>query len=378
MKIEYAKPLTKEEKDRFFGRLKYFHDNLKESCGQVISSMAEVLIEKYRETDAIISIEYDDIKNKYDLDLRTIGTDKCACGSGLKYLRNYGFYGCVNYAFKGYHKNYKNEDGTYRSPHKRVPSQAKSYLSDIIKSLGLNGKLNAKSLHAFYTCSGLEDLKLKYSGEPYDKLINQYSEVKKIAKEFEEDCYQRVLPLYTNVLKEFGIKYKLQGEEERYCFLDLLCSNEKVLHIFECKTTKLDIDQNQNELYLSLINFMDKSGRDISLVNLTDKDRCGFETIDQREMWLRNGNYFGYPDCCIDSFLNKKANPNQMILNMNTGFTPCIECSKKVVRPMDLEKLISNRQCDFEFPFDSIWYQEIYPKERPDYFLNLPHDHIRN
>jgi len=104
----------------------------------------------------------------------------------------------------------------------------------------------------------------------------------------------------------------------------------------------------------------------------------GFEVIDQREMWLDNGKMFGYPSCCIDSFLNKTQNKKQLMVNMNTGFTPCVKCTETIKRPRDIEKLIVGRDTEYEFPFCDKEYIELYKENRPAYFLNEPYNFEEN
>lgn len=376
MNIEYARQATKEEVDNFFSYLKSKKDKKSMSCENVLSDNFDLLIRKYKEYESAIFAENEEIERIYKLELKSINDDKCTCGSDLRYISSHGFYGCVNYRSKGYHKNFKNKDGSLRVPYKRSPDKAKSYLSDIISELGLKQKLKAKALHQFYTNQGLDDLKLKYLGEPYDILINRYAEVKKTAKDFENYCYTRLLPLYTNVIKEFPIRYKLFGESDNICSIDILCSNEKEVDIYECKTTKSDINPDQNNLYLSLIKFICRHKRPVKITNLTDKDKSGFEDIERRELWIKNGKIFGYKPCCIDHFLNKNTSDWQLKINMNTGFTPCKKCAETVEYPRDLEKLLVNRTCELEFPFHDKKYIKLFKDNIPDYFLNKKHDKL--
>lgn len=49
-----------------------------------------------------------------------------------------------------------------------------------------------------------------------------------------------------------------------------------------------------------------------------------------------NGRYFGYPECCIRSFIRGPLfacdrNPVQLVASNGTGFIPCVKHAKQVV-----------------------------------------------
>jgi hypothetical protein len=72
-----------------------------------------------------------------------------------------------------------------------------------------------------------------------------------------------------------------------------------------------------------------------------------------RELWIENGHYFGYPECCIKNFCERgfKLTDEQEAVHKHTGFTPCPECSKKILRgEATLESLLVNRICKEPFP----------------------------
>jgi len=366
MNIEYAKKLTDEERNLFFSRIKSSY-NINDTSEKVIQLNYDLLIKSYNKYESEMKSEFLSIELEYKKAFFAFQNDKCICGGSLVYIKSHQFYGCKDYKKHVKHKNYKD----LSEPYLRMPKYYDSYLSDIIKECDLKGKLNAKSLFEFYAGLGFDDLKFKYSGKPYSELINRYIEVNKNSKVFEKMSFERCEPLYTNVFREFGIKYKLIGEKEKYCFIDILCSNEKEVHIYECKTSEISIDFQQNNLYLNLIKFIDGNKRETQIINLCEKESTGFETIEIREKWINNGKHFGYPTCCIDSFLNKKPDGKQKKVNFNTGFTPCKKCSDKVVFSLDIESLILKRECKLPFPFHSKWYSKVYQENKPNYFLNV-------
>lgn len=69
------------------------------------------------------------------------------------------------------------------------------------------------------------------------------------------------------------------------------------------------------------------------------------------------GRYFGYPECCIRSFVRgpifaSDRNPVQLKASNHTGFIPCVKHSKQVVSgKIKLEDLIlSTRKESKPFP----------------------------
>jgi hypothetical protein len=78
-----------------------------------------------------------------------------------------------------------------------------------------------------------------------------------------------------------------------------------------------------------------------------------------QDHWRNQGKYYGYPDCCIDSFVNRglfrELSREQKRVHKNYGFIPCPECAKKIVEgKTTLEGLIKNRECKTPFPIDDM------------------------
>lgn len=75
------------------------------------------------------------------------------------------------------------------------------------------------------------------------------------------------------------------------------------------------------------------------------------------------GQYFGYPQCCIDAFAKqmserkgwKDREPEvlKVIGPYNHGFVPCVDCARKILQGQaTFESLIANRECSTPFPID--------------------------
>lgn len=69
-----------------------------------------------------------------------------------------------------------------------------------------------------------------------------------------------------------------------------------------------------------------------------------------KESWLIRGRYYGYPDCCIQAFLELEhlSDPEPRKLD-GTGYVPCKDCNAKSEE--DLKHMIqSKRKALMPFP----------------------------
>ena len=373
--IEYAKPMSKEEVASFLQSLKTKQNKLIASSNDVVNRYSDKLIEAYFEFEKSLIEDNRLNADKHSIEMNAYSRDKCICGSELMLVSNGSFYGCVDYKNDGTHKNFMNHKiNNWGAPKLYRTTRAKSYLSDIIQSLNLKGQINAKALASFYSDNDLPDLYERFNGKSSAILINRFSEVKKVANDFEREIHERLKPLYTTVLSQLYIKYKLKGGRERVCIPDFVCSNEREIVIIECKTNSMSVDDLQNALYFCLFEFMNNGSRELSIYNLIQDEPKTFKYIKQREQWVYYGKFFGYPSCCVDHFLNRKRYTGGKRINYHTGFTPCVSCSTKIQKPRDLEKLIENRICKTPFPDDSNGegesYVELHSQHCPGYYAN--------
>ena len=79
--------------------------------------------------------------------------------------------------------------------------------------------------------------------------------------------------------------------------------------------------------------------------------------------WIKYGKRFGYPECCIEAFIERNTNepvlPNriQIRVGKGTGFIPCSYCCWKVISgKCKLEDLIKDRKERRTFPETSMEY----------------------
>ena len=87
-----------------------------------------------------------------------------------------------------------------------------------------------------------------------------------------------------------------------------------------------------------------------------DSDELPETTQEDIEFWKQNGKYFGYPQCCIDAFCNRvgvELTPEQNSVIDNHGFIPCQHHAIMILQKRTtLKELISNRECQYDYPMD--------------------------
>ena len=131
-----------------------------------------------------------------------------------------------------------------------------NYLVDIIRSNGFKGKLHAKALLNFYLENGMQDLLEKHTNKKSITQLELFKKVGKISNEYEKNCVSELKVIYPSVIHQFPIKYQLKGKKDKFCFIDILCSNDTDVVIHECKTSDGDQNPEQIELYEALISFI--------------------------------------------------------------------------------------------------------------------------
>lgn len=76
--------------------------------------------------------------------------------------------------------------------------------------------------------------------------------------------------------------------------------------------------------------------------------------------WEELGRHFGYPECCIDWFVNVRIRnvyrgftQQQESVHGYNGFIPCPACAEKVTKDT-IHTLIKNRVCETPYPNDGL------------------------
>jgi len=86
------------------------------------------------------------------------------------------------------------------------------------------------------------------------------------------------------------------------------------------------------------------------MATLTYKEYCS----NKRKL----GEYYGYPKCCIDSFMERNQDKRKVReaskgreVSRRTGFIPCDKHAEEILRgSICIEDLIIDRKCEARFP----------------------------
>ena len=268
MDIEYARKMTDEEVSSFFKNITRKQEELKHSSIRLLVENEKEIIDSFLRIEKEISAETEELLIEYRKDMRAYDEDKCTCGAELVYIPSGDFYGCKNYKSPVPHRNFKKHRQNNYRPDFRPSRRTKSYLLEIINELGLRDKLNQKRLLLFLVEKGYSDIRYVYGSKSSFDDIDNFKDANTVSKKYEDECHEELSHKFPTCIKQFPIKYKIKGDKERCCFIDILCSDEKEVVIYECKTNSHDVREEQNHLYLSLIKFMNTTDRKVRLENL--------------------------------------------------------------------------------------------------------------
>lgn len=89
--------------------------------------------------------------------------------------------------------------------------------------------------------------------------------------------------------------------------------------------------------------------------------------LGNKDYWQKAGEYFGYPQCCIDDFIRRcetekySITKEQEFVNSGHGFVPCHNCACKLIEDKKATaSLIVNRIHPEPFPYDTFKLFEKY------------------
>jgi len=274
IEIEYACKMSKKEVDDFHNFLKLKQQQKIETAMVEINKNKETLIKLYQEAETKLSLNLDISKDRYSRALTAYHKKRCLCGSETRIFTNRfneNFNGCVNFS------NDKVEHRIYNFlPQDYFLDVFKNWLPNIIRSANLKGKIHAKALLQFYLDNGLSDLQDKHISVSSYEVINRLTDINKSSKEFELRQVDFLRNEWPVVLYQFPIKYRLKEEKkDKYCFIDILCSNDEYVCIYECKTNRHDIYVGQTMLYKKCIEYINKNlniNKTIKIDYLTEYD----------------------------------------------------------------------------------------------------------
>lgn len=266
--FEYVLPAKKSEVDQFFKdteaqRLKDYNKNL-----GLLNRMKDKIINEYH------AIKSDYLKNQEEYQVKFLQfrsmvvqlnqTKKCICGADVRFVTgpNFGdFWGCSEYMnYSVDHKNYMSEPDAL--PRFYEPS-VKGWPAQIRNRLGLSKSVSTGIIYNFILNNNLPDLTVHHEGVSEVGSIYKIVDTRKNATNFELKQFERLNKIYNKCVWQFSIKYKSMGiRGQKYAFPDIVCSDSMNVYIFECKTSRSDINDYQKSLYIDLVSKMLKDAGD--------------------------------------------------------------------------------------------------------------------
>lgn len=254
--LEYVRIMSDEE----VMKNNLYHRNLQESKERASKNLLEnnkdLLVNAYHEYESN-AIRYKEDQLQILNDEVKLWNDKiCICGKPMRFVSSHGFWGCPDY------KNDKKEHITFRFNHddylhnqkERLEVEVcKDWATSIIRNNGLREKIKAKQLLLFYKNEGLEDLREKYGNDNTIKSISSYVYAKEKSDKEEQEIKEFFEKHFNTVVSQMNVKYKLKGEKEKLCKIDLLISDEQDVFLIEVKRNTMSVDDEQLSLYYNLI-----------------------------------------------------------------------------------------------------------------------------
>jgi ssDNA-binding Zn-finger/Zn-ribbon topoisomerase 1 len=188
------------------------------------------------------------------------------CGSKLRKVNStYGsFWGCPNFNDGRKHTTFSmtyHESLSIREAYARVVIRA-NWSVDLIMDLNLPSYVKASDMLIFLERIGLEDLRYKYGYKKSMETIGGYVLSKKASRKEAVEIESFLKTIFPKLASQVGIRYKLQGEEERVRVIDLIASDNNAVYIIEIKRESLQIKEDQLHQYLALLRFIKNQKND--------------------------------------------------------------------------------------------------------------------
>lgn len=238
----------------------------------------DLILKKYKELLDDLNKKEIKFESEYNENVKFFESKKCKCGSNLNFIKDFDFWGCSDY--KNKEADHISFSGIEPKIFKDKISISGHWVALLIKDLGLKGKIQANILSNWFKNQGLEDLSEKCGYKPYG--FFGYVETNKKSKEQEHKYLSIFNDFFNKVSYQQCIRYKLIGEEEKFCIPDFICGTDKIVFVIDCKLNSNSFDDDKSKLYLELVRFIInnlENKRDVVFLYATDcsLDEFNFE-----------------------------------------------------------------------------------------------------
>ncbi len=265
--IEFAKIMKPKELKEFYDSIKKLNESKKTRADSYFYEKKDFFIKEYYDYETLQIETYHNQKREL-LRLKDCWDKKICfgCGSRLRLINSdYGsFWGCSNYRdkllnHKTFQLHYEDEYKTKYS-NLRVKINA-HWATDIIRKTKSQKTLKASQLINLYEEIGLEDLRKKYGYKNTMQSISGYVTARKKSFKEEVEITSTLSKFFPKSNIQLGIKYKMEGANERVAIIDFILSDKNIVYIIEIKRSVSDIKSKQLKLYFDLmIHIMNQVG----------------------------------------------------------------------------------------------------------------------
>lgn len=266
VELEYVHILTKAEKEAFIAHLTSKYHDKQRDVQTKIKDNQELLIKAYNDFESSIIEDYRNRIKELINKKKLWEAKRCLCGADMKFNDDFSFWGCPNYKLKtaSGHVTFKHNqteliDNQFQYTKVKL---SHNWSSEIIKSCNLNGQITAKELLTFFNNEGLEDLREKYGYKNSMKSISAYPSASKESKREELEIKNYLEQYFSKSRYQLYLKYKLHSQNEKICIIDLIVSDDDYVFLIEIKRHNIYIDEDQINLYYSLLSKLMKESND--------------------------------------------------------------------------------------------------------------------
>lgn len=255
--IEYAKVMSNEEKKSLIHFFKSKDEKQNSKCEKLMIDNKDLLINAYMDYNMKVISERDMRLREVNKKINLWNKKECVCGKPMRFVDGYGFWGCTDYMNKEKeHSNFNSSTADNLSNQFDYCLKVrvnKDWATEIIRDNNFRDKIKAKQLILFYDSIGLEDLRSKYGYKSTIESISSYVNANEESKKEERKVTDFMANIFGIINSQLALKYKIQGEKEKTCIIDLITSDDEDVFLIEIKRNTTNVDDEQLSLYNDII-----------------------------------------------------------------------------------------------------------------------------
>ena len=234
------------------------HQEKKNKATPILQQYRDMLLAEYQKIEQTALQDYTDRHNALLLRKKAFDDKTCQhCHQKLRLVQTEyrAFYGCPAYRDGEDHSSFpiNYEEQFHEQLHWVKIRINMDWLTNILKTTGLKGRVRASDLLDFLQEQGYDDLRDKYGLSSTQRLITNLVRTKQASTREEKEIATFLKAFFVNNVQQQGIRYKLQTEQETIAIIDLIVSNDKTVYLLEIKRHPHNIHEYQLSLYQSLL-----------------------------------------------------------------------------------------------------------------------------